>query len=66
MDVAGTVVDTGSSEYFANGDCALAPGTVENSDGCSYQMHVLVDRKHCAKVRKTEHKALEAEVVLRR
>lgn len=50
MDVAGEVVDAGTSTKFTKGDIILAPGLVGISDSCSFQTHVLVDERHCAKV----------------
>lgn len=50
MDIAGEIVDAGTSTKFTEGDVVLATGLVGISDSCSFQTHVLVNEKHCAKV----------------
>ncbi|KAK1991600.1 GroES-like protein [Colletotrichum falcatum] len=50
MDIAGEVVDAGQSEMFKVGDLVIAPGAVGYSNGCSFQTHVLVNERDCAKI----------------
>lgn len=50
LDIAGEVVDAGSSKVYKAGDRIMAPGVVAWSDGCSFQTHALVNEDHATMV----------------
>jgi NADPH:quinone reductase-like Zn-dependent oxidoreductase len=51
LDIAGVVVDAGTSSKYHAGDRILGPGIIGWSDGSSYQTHVLVKEPHLSEVR---------------
>jgi NADPH:quinone reductase-like Zn-dependent oxidoreductase len=51
MDVAGTVVDKGTSSKYEIGDRIMGIGSVGWSDGGSFQSHVLIHERDTCKVK---------------